>query len=230
MKRFLINLIATTLLLIIAFSSFGCTDNLLLDAKARAKKRQELFIELDKVSLETNGYELIFIPDKYISSMVESDGDVVNDNFLKFTFNNQNYFKKVIGEYIEQSGLIQSWSFYYDYSLIFYKENNEDNKTILNTNFIKERSVSANNILSIFETFNKPLTFAPIDIIEFDNKLFIFCLGVDTMGGYQMTNHILWTPSMIFEYDIEKGSVKYAGYLKTKYEYSNRHAKIQKTN
>ncbi|MBO7186866.1 MAG: hypothetical protein J6V68_00505 [Clostridia bacterium] len=212
MKR-IIKLISTILFLIFIFNLVACSTCL----SCEKQRRLNLYSYLDEIPLEITGYKLV-------KNGAPMKGININKEFV---FNGITYCVRIK----ELTGTIPNYTIersYYDYVLTVYEKGKEDNKKIINNEFLIENSYSASQMAEAYKKQGRMEVFAPIGIVEFDNRLFIFCQGIDTIGGYETLNYHKWTPAVIFEYDIVNNAIKYAGYGRLEGESRNYHMAIAK--
>jgi len=204
MKRFLINLIATTLLLIVTLSSFGCKWPTPSEEEVAKENYERLKVLNDEFSLiepDVNMYKIVKtdsnLPQKIEQGQTVSVGTYsIRYDIEEIDFNSDGpdlriYFKNVDDVDDEVIELNKS--------------------TIYNLYNAKYKKI--NNILY---SYNKDACFQKLSaLLMFDENIFIYCMAYGTKG-FWYTGVLKYNFDCVFAtaylFDLETKSMHYVGY------------------
>jgi len=196
MKRFLINLIATILLLIVTLSSFGFSKDCSIIRSQEEldeiylNRVKELNITLSEIEKQEDGYKLV-------KTFVELPQKIFEYSEIHYGDKTYTYSAK------NKEGLNV------DGCYIVIDMLSEENVEIVEKEmfFIDKDYIN----LQIKEVTNSRYTFAPIALLNFDNKIFVYSKGYQT--GTTLNNNVWYFPPVLFTLDLETGEMKYAGFM-----------------
>ena len=209
MKRFLIKLIATTLLLIIAFSSFGCDDKpLFKDQKDLDRENYEKYTTAyESIEKDIDGYKLVITEDNS-QILAENEKHVINGVTFSYYGLRQNP-----ETYYYRAG--SSQGLYFGKIVVsIYDENDTVTKEIMiDYEYLLEKCQKVKDIYNECREFMERQQYTcPTALIKFEDKIFIYCKGYKTViYAYELVAmHIVYPTILLF--DIQTEEVKYAGF------------------
>ena len=205
MKRFLIKLIATTLLLIVILSSFGCESILstpedILNEQLRViKEKKEL---LSEIEVELPGYKLVKTDTELPQKIPENTEFIFDGEIYSYTVLNKDNDSSS-GSYGISLKNIRMESI-----KVVFKEINID------SSYMKENSTTYNDLL----TCENPRSYVevrvystPVVLLEFDERIFIYFKSKGFYKATYLGGNYYYRIPMIFEYNPTTEALKYAG-------------------
>lgn len=198
MKKFLTIVVALSLLLIVAFSSFACANTMSVNDLKKLTK------QLSNIKVETSGYKLVKA-DTYLPQKLPTDEWIIIDNeiYTYFSLNQKQQGDESYDGYLK----IKKMKF----------ENGE--KTVEKTIEV-DKMYLKDNCAVFIDLFRASqveghtgVDIVPNALIEFDDKLFIYCKGHNQIDAYFYFLNEAFIFPMIFEYDLKTEQVKYAGFI-----------------
>ena len=216
MKRFLIKLIATTLLLIIAFSSFGCDyDGTTLGeslTKTKMKYNEKYTTAYESIEKDIDGYKLVITEDNS-QILAENEKHVINGVTFSYYGLGQNSEKLIYGpgtgdELIDE--------YYFGKIVVsIYDENDTVTKEIMiDYEYLLGKCQKVKDIYNKCREFKERQQYTcPTALIKFEDKIFIYCKGYMTPKAsltLSLVTTIVYPTILLF--DIQTEEVKYAGF------------------
>ena len=215
MKRFLIKLIATTLLLIVILSSFGCdVKPLFKDPKEAIRENYEKYTTAyESIEKDVDGYKLVGTEDNS-QILAENEKHVINGVTFSYYGLRQN---SEIFLYGSGAGDDFMNEYYFGKIVVsIYDENDSVTKEIMiDYEYLLEKCQKVKDIYNKCSEFKERQQYTcPTALIKFEDKIFIYCKGYKTNKTSMTLSlvKIIVYPTILL-FDVQTEEVKYAGFV-----------------